>query len=710
MEAAECGAASLAMILAYHGRWVGLEELRSACGVSRDGATALDVVRAARGYGMQAGGRRLSVDDLAPADLPVIAFWGRSHFLVIEAIRSDRVRVNDPASGRRWVTRADFDDQYSGIALHFAPGPDFERTARADLPHPTRALVALARGAPEGIVFALLAGLLVVVPTTAAALVTSLFATQVLGDPSGRWLPVVLGVATIVAITNVGLVVVQQRVLLRMQTKLAIEMSATFITDLLRLPMSFFVARSPGALVSRVELNSSVAALSGQLATVAISLVTMVLYAFVLVWLNPLLTVAAVAIAAGNALALIAAARTRVEMNKVVQQNRLRLDGTTFLAADRLDDVRATGADDELFGAWSGVQAPAVTTEQRLGLVTQSVLVVPSLLATLNTLAILAIGGWLVIDGGLTVGELVGFQLLASSFLAPVSALAASSTHFQDAQAWLQQIEDVTDQPADPALAAVSPAGAPTSSTRPREAKLDGAIELRSVTFGYSRNAPPLVDGLSLSIAPGQRVALVGRTGSGKSTVANLVAGLYEPWSGEVLIDGRRRQDVPREVMTQSLAKVDQSIMLFAGTITDNIRLWDDTIPLDDVRRAAADAAIADEIHAKPGGLSHVLVDGGRNLSGGQRQRIEIARALVVEPTVLVLDEATSALDANTEQRIDRGLRRRGCTCLIVAHRLSTVRDCDRIFVLHHGSVVEEGTHDELMDLDGDYRDLVAHE
>jgi len=363
-----------------------------------------------------------------------------------------------------------------------------------------------------------------------------------------------------------------------------------------------------------------------------------------------------------------------------------------------------------LFGAWSGVQAPAVTTEQRLGLVTQSVLVVPSLLATLNTLAILAIGGWLVIDGRLTVGELVGFQLLASSFLAPVSALVASSTRFQDAQAWLQQIEDVTDQPADPALAAVSPAGAPTSWTRPREAKLDGAIELRSVTFGYSRNEPPLIDGLSLSIAPGQRVALVGRTGSGKSTVANLVAGLYEPWSGEVLIDGRRRQDVPREVMTQSLAKVDQSIMLFAGTITDNIRLWDDTIPLDDVRRAAADAAIADEIHAKPGGLSHVLVDGGRNLSGGQRQRIEIARALVIEPTVLVLDEATSALDANTEQRIDRGLRRRGCTCLIVAHRLSTVRDCDRIFVLRHGSVVEEGTHDELMDLDGDYRDLVAHE
>lgn len=712
MEAAECGAAALAMVLAYHGHWIPLEEARQACAVSRDGASALNIVRAARGYGMTAGGRRLTVDQVAAAELPVIAFWGQGHFLVVEAVRRGRFRVNDPASGRRWVPREEFARLYSGITLHFEPGPDFARTPRAERPHPLRGLLGLARRSPAGIALALLAGLLVVVPTTAAALVTSLFVTQVLEDRDDRWATVVLGIAVLVAVTSVALVVLQQRVLLRMQTALAIRTSARFIAHMVRLPTSFFVARAPGALVGRVQLNTNVAQLaSGQLATVAISLMTMALYAVVLGWLSLWLLLVALAAAAVNALALAAVARVRIETNKELEQRRLLLDASTFLAADRLDDIRATGADDELFAAWSGRQVPAVVAEQRLGLVTQSLLVVPALLAALDTVAILAVGGWLVIDGRLAIGELIAFQILGVAFLAPVAGVVSASTQFQDARAWLQQIHDVMDQPPDTALVRVMDRDdAPGPADRGVPERLTGALELRDVTFGYTPGAAPLIEGLSMRLEPGQRVALVGRTGSGKSTVANLVAGLYEPWSGEILFDGRPRAAISHAVMTGSLAKVDQSILLFEGTVAENVRLWDDAIPLDDMRRALADAAVEAEILATSGGLSHVLADGGRNLSGGQRQRVEIARALAVDPAILVLDEATSALDTITERRIDEALRRRGCTCLIVAHRLSTVRDCDQILVLEHGAVIERGSHDELMDLAGAYRDLVAHD
>ena len=414
--------------------------------------------------------------------------------------------------------------------------------------------------------------------------------------------------------------------------------------------------------------------------------------------------------------------RARTSTNQRLQQTLVRLSGYTYVGINMIDDIKATGSEDEYFARWAGIQAEAVNSGQRLGFLTQGLLVVPGFLALFNFVVILGVGGSLVISGELSLGSLIAFQLLSASFFAPISQIVVVASRFQDARAWMQQIGDVLSQPQDEAVVTATGSLGDRSDDQPRlssqpaaaappspgRGRLDGRLELKGVTFGYSPNEPPLLDNLSVTLEPGMRVAFVGPTGSGKSTVANIVAGLLQPWSGEVLFDGLPREAIPREVLTSSLAKVDQSILLFSGTVIDNIRFWDEAVPAAAAVEAAEDACIAADIQAKPDGFAHRLSEGGRNLSGGQRQRLEIARVLATNPSIVVLDEATSALDAITEEQVDTNLRRRGCTCVIIAHRLSTIRDCDQILVLDHGQVVERGTHEELIAEDGLYKELVS--
>jgi ABC-type bacteriocin/lantibiotic exporter with double-glycine peptidase domain len=498
--------------------------------------------------------------------------------------------------------------------------------------------------------------------------------------------------------------------------KLSIQMSATFLWHMLRLPIRFFDSRSPGGLVTRVQFNNYVAfLLSKQFATAAIGLITMVLFAVIMVALNPILGAVAIAVAIFNLLALLVVSRARTSTNQELQQTIVRLSGYTYVGINMIDDIKATGSEDEYFARWTGIQTEAVNSGQRLGFLTQGLLVVPGFLAMFNVVVILAVGGSLVISRDLKLSSLIAFQVLASSFFAPIAQIVVVASRFQDARAWMQQIGDVMDEPEDEAVAAATgPLGSANGHGRPAlqqvspRPRLSGRLELRNVTFGYSPNEPPLLKDLSVVLEPGMRMAFVGPTGSGKSTVANIVAGLLQPWSGEVLFDGQPRQALPREVLSASLGKVDQSILLFSGTVIDNIRFWDEAILAADAVRAAEDACIATEIQAKPDGFGHRLAEGGRNLSGGQRQRVEIARVLATNPSIVVLDEATSALDAITEEAVDTNLRRRGCTCVIIAHRLSTIRDCDQILVLDRGQVVERGTHEDLIALDGLYKELVS--
>lgn len=710
MEAVECGAAALAIVLAYHGRFVALEELRVSCGVSRDGSKASNIVRAARNYGLEANGWRREIDALRKMAAPFIVFWNFNHFLVVEGFGKGVVYLNDPASGRRTVGNEEFDRAYTGVALSFSPSAEFQKGGA-----PRSIIAALRRrlvGSRGVLTLAVALGALLVVPQLAAPSFTRVFVDDVLvggSDLLARPLPLLMVLVTLVTAAGTWL---RQHLLLRLETRIAVSTSSRFFWHVLQAPVTFFTQRSAGDIGARVASNDVVAAvMSGQVATTALSAVMSILLLVVLFSYDVVLAAVAAGAAAANLLVLRLVGSTRGARSEKLQGDEGKLVGTTMYGLQSIETLKAGGNESDFFTRWAGFQAKVVTGTSELAVPTLLLNAVPSLLVSLNTIAILWLGGLRVMDGVLTIGMLMAFQSLAGNFMAPVSQLMGLGATLQTLGADMNRLDDVLEHPRDPQLADPSGAavgsGAASSTDRPR-VKLAGAIELRNVTFGYSKLDPPLITGFSLSVRPGDRVALVGGTGSGKSTVAKLVVGLHEAWSGEVLLDGVPRVAHPRRLLTDSVAMVDQEIFLFDGTLRENLTMWDATLAEARIVEAAHDACIHDDIAERQGGYDGRVEEGGRNFSGGQRQRLEIARALVGDPSILVLDEATSALDASTEAQIDRHLRRRGCTCLIVAHRLSTIRDCDEILVLDRGVVVQRGTHDEMKDVDGPYARLIA--
>jgi NHLM bacteriocin system ABC transporter peptidase/ATP-binding protein len=701
LEAVESGAAALGIVLGSFGRFVTLEELRIECGVSRDGSKASNLVRAARKYGLDGTIVRCEPDDLRGLAYPIILFWNFNHFLVLEGFKGGTVYLNDPAIGSRETTFADLDASFTGLAITFSVTPSFQRGGS-----PPRLLPAIRqrlRGSETALLFAVLTGLALVVPGLVIPTFIRIFVDEVLVNRLDDWLrPLLLGMAVTAALRAL-LTWLQERCLLRLKAKMAVSTASTYFAHVLRLPVAFFSQRWPGEIGTRVQINDEVAGvLSGDAARTCIGLITVLFYAAVMLSYDSLMTAVTVGLAAVNVVALRLVSQRRSESNERALRAGGQVDGTSMGGLQMMEHLKGTGTEDEFFGSWCGRYVKWLNAENELSIYTVYLMAVPPLLSTLNTVALLLIGGMRVMEGALTIGMLVAFQSLSESFMEPVTDLTDLGSTLQNVRGDIARLDDVLRYPTDPQVPAITSGSAET-----RVVRLKGHVELRGVTFGYSRVDAPLIDGLSLTIHPGSRVALVGGSGSGKSTVARLVCGLYEPWSGEVLLDGKPRKDTSAAVLHNSIGVVDQEIFLFAGPLRSNLTLWDTTTSEATLVRAARDAHIHDDIVLRSGGYDTLLEEGGQNFSGGQRQRLEIARALVNDPSVLVLDEATSALDAHTEKMIDDDLRRRGCSCLIVAHRLSTIRDADEIIVLDRGRVVERGTHEQLIVSDGPYARLI---
>jgi NHLM bacteriocin system ABC transporter peptidase/ATP-binding protein len=705
MEMVECGAAALGIILAFHGSYIPLEELRAACGVSRDGSKASNIIKAARRYNLEAKGYRQEPSGLRDLPLPAIIHWNFNHFVVLEGFHGDRVYLNDPAVGPRTVSVQEFDEAFTGVVLTFTKGPDFQ--PRGKKPGLWTALSPQLAGLGMPLAFVVLASLLLVIPGLLIPAFSRIFVDYYLVGGRSEWVAPLLGGMALTAVLRSILTWMQQRYLLRLETRLALTKASQLTWHILRLPIEFFSQRSAGDIGARIGQNDRIAELlSGQLATTLLNLILIVFYALLMLRYSVTLTLVGMGMASVNFLALQLVARRRNDANQRMVREQGKLFSTTFSNLAQIETIKSSGREADAFATWAGYQAKVFNAAQQLGASAQVISVVPFLLSQLTTVLILVVGASLILSGQMSVGILVAFQSLMASFLMPVNQIVGLGAQLQEVDGIVRRLNDVANYEPDPRVHLTDAA---VESSRPLR-KLMGKIEIRNLTFGYSRLAPPLIQDFNLVLEPGMRVALVGGSGSGKSTIARLIAGLYLPWEGQILFDGREREEFPRLVISYSLRIVDQDLFLFNGSIRDNLTMWDRQIPETVLVQASKDAHIHHDITAQAAGYDHLVEEEGRNFSGGQRQRLEIARALVSDPSILILDEATSALDPITEKIIDDNLRRRGCTCLIVAHRLSTIRDCDEIIVLEYGQVVERGTHDQLWRRGGQYSRLIRAE
>lgn len=701
MEALECGAASLGIVLAYYGKYVPLEKLRVDCGVSRNGSTASNLSRAAQNYGLEVKAYKKEPVQLKELPLPMIVFWKFYHFLVVEGFGKNRVYLNDPASGPRVVDDKTFDDSFTGVVMTFKPGPGFQPGGEKARFMPI--LMKWLKGYRVSLLFLFLVGLAVIIPGLAIPVFSKIFVDQVLIHQSESWIiPLLLGIA-LTALLRALLSWLQQYSLIRMEMSLSLKNTSKFLWHVLHLPMSFHVQRPAGDITMRVNINDQVAALlSGRLGNTFLNLIMIAFYAALMLYYSVPLALVAIALSMLNLLALRTISRKRVDSNQKLLQDQGRLFGFSSSGLQMIESLKATASESDFFTRWAGYQTRLLNIQQKLGMLTQTLQVIPVFLTSLSTLIILFMGSGYIMDGVMTAGTFVAFQSLMASFNQPIISLVNLGSALQDVQGGLKRMEDVYNYPAThPDLLSEE------SSIAGKTVKLQGYVELKDITFGYSSLESPLITDFSLRLSPGSRVAIVGPTGCGKSTLANLVSGLYDPWKGEILLDGKRREDIARVTLNNSIAMVDQNLFLFEGTVKDNISFWDQTIADKDVIQAAKDACIHEDIAARQGAYESKVEENAKNFSGGQRQRIEIARALAAKPSILILDEATSSLDSKTEQMIDSNIRKKGCTCLIIAHRLSTIRDCDEIIVMDQGRIVQRGTHQELISQEGLYTELI---
>ena len=704
MEALECGAASLAMVLAYYEKWIPLEQVRVDCGVSRDGSNAGNILKAARNYGLTAAGYRLETEELkAEGQFPCIIHWNFNHFVVLCGFKHNKAVINDPAQGNILVDMKTFDESFTGVCLMFEPSETFVPSGKQ------KSVLDFAKkrltGAGAAIVFVILTTLITSLIDIITQGFSRVFLDRILTGKNPEWAMPFLSMLTIITLVQIIVAFIQDIYSLKLSGKLAVVGSTSYMWKILKMPVEFFTQRMAGDIQQRQVTNSSIAEeLVQTFAPLALNVIMMVFYLIVMVRYSLKLTIVGLASIVVNLLVANVISKKRVNITRVAMRDQGKLYGTTVSGVEMIETIKSAGAENGFFEKWAGYQAGVNTQKVRYERLNQILGAIPSIVTELTNAVVLILGVLLVLDGQFTPGMVLAFQGFLGKFTAPAATLISSGQQLQEMRTDMERVEDVMQYPDDPNY------NDQAVSSDESYGKLSGTVELKNVTFGYSRLADPLIKDFSLSLKPGSRVAFVGSSGCGKSTLSKLISGLYNPWSGDVLFDGKHINEIDRNVFRGSLAVVDQDIILFEDTISNNIKMWDNSIEDFEVILAARDARIHEDIMKKDGGYSHMLLEGGRDFSGGQRQRLEIARVLAQDPTIIILDEATSALDAKTEYEVVNAIKERGITCIIVAHRLSTIRDCDEIIVMDHGNVVERGTHEELYANGGFYTQLVTDE
>ena len=702
MEALECGAASLAMICAYYNKWIPLEQIRVDCGVSRDGANAKNLLVAARNYGFTAKGYRYEPDDLKKnGKFPCIIHWNFNHFVVLDGFKGKKAVINDPAKGNYTVSMETFDKSFTGICLMFEPNENFVPSGKR------KSVLSFAvkrlSGAKVAVVFVVFTTLISALIGVITPAFSRIFMDRLLTHESPDWFyPFLIALSAMSALQLV-ISALETYYSNRINGKLATVGSSTFLWKVLHLPMEFFSQRLAGDIQGRQGSNAGIAnSVVNTFAPLALNAIMMVFYLVVMIRYSWILTLVGLSSLVINAWMSSIISKKRVNITRVSMRDAGKLAGATIAGVEMIETIKASGAENGFFERWAGYQASVNAQKVKYAKINQYLGMIPSVVSTIAGIVVLTLGVWFAMEGTFTVGMIMAFQGVLSSFSAPATTFISAGQTIQEMRTQMERVEDVMEYCEDDCYK--------TEVKEDNFSKLKGTIELKNVTFGYSRLSEPVIRDFSLTVKPGQRVALVGTSGCGKSTISKLVSGLYQPWSGEILYDGKHLSEIDRDVFTGSLAVVDQEISLFEGTIAENIKMWDNSIEDFEMIMAARDSQLHEEIMRRDGGYNYRIAEGGKDFSGGQRQRLEIARALAQDPSIIILDEATSALDAKTEYDLVKAVKDRGITCIVVAHRLSTIRDCDEIIVLDQGVTVERGTHEELYAKGGKYTQLVSND